>query len=284
MPKPPAFLDKVQGIVDFVEDPCHAPWLVYLQLARPALGNAVITLLSFGMDDVFRGWVKPSNLKPLRGFRRFRGGGRRGGRGGGIPEIGEMIGKHLPGAGGLNQATYGGTTRFIWTIDGAIQRVLWYWLVLDVTVTFFYDWASAVQESRFCRASSGVRAGGSGGAVGFPFNLWRAPPHNMPATQISPGWVYSDLSGATTGPIGKPIFGAFGFGGVPNPNEPWMGKTGVRFFPVGAVAGEDGSRTMPDGRRTSVAASNMGSNRTIAPVIWTDSGSMNDCTSSWSAF
>ena len=58
-PRPPSFIDKVNGIVKFIQNPCIAPWVVYVELAAPAAGKAVLTLLDFGFDDVVRGALRP---------------------------------------------------------------------------------------------------------------------------------------------------------------------------------------------------------------------------------
>jgi len=145
MPKVPGYLQGFNGIVYLLENRCEDPWTVYLELAFPALGKAIITLLSFGMDDVIRGYFRPS--KGLRGLRHGRKG-RKGGRPrGGIPEIGEMIGEKLPGRETFKQRTVSQGVKYLWVIDGIIQRGLWYWLVFDILNTFFYDWASAIFES-----------------------------------------------------------------------------------------------------------------------------------------
>src|SRR5690606_41018058 len=41
--------------------------------------------------------------------------------------------------------------RALWFIDGVIQRLLWWWLVIDLTTDFLYEWTSLVNESIYCR-------------------------------------------------------------------------------------------------------------------------------------
>lgn len=147
MPKQPGFIDKVNGIINFIENPCFAPWTVYVETALPAAGDALLTLLDFGFDDVVRGFARPRGLRAKPHFFR---GGRRGRRGGGIPEIGELIGKAIPGQQQFSRRKVSNGVKHLWLVDGVLQRGLWWWLVADVSVTFAYNWASAIQESAFC--------------------------------------------------------------------------------------------------------------------------------------
>lgn len=144
MPKIPPWLKGFNGIVYLLENPCNDPWVVYAQSAFPAVGQAALTILSFGMDDVMRGYFRPT--KGLRALRH----GRRGAKGRrirGIPEIGETIGEKLPGREFFAQRTLSQGIHHLWIIDGVIQRGLWYWMLLDIINDFFYDWATALFES-----------------------------------------------------------------------------------------------------------------------------------------
>lgn len=146
--KPPGFFDKWNGIIDFFDNPCNAPWTVYLESAREPAGELAITLLTFGWDDVLRGAIRPTNIRSGRHGRR----GRRGkGRGGGIPEIGEGIGKRLGKGLGWQKPTFSQGLKSLWLLDGVIQRGLWYWLVVDAGTDFLYGWTSNIQQSEFCQ-------------------------------------------------------------------------------------------------------------------------------------
>jgi hypothetical protein len=149
MPPPPTTLKKIQAIVDFVEDPCAAPWTVYLELARAPAREALMSLMTFGLDDIFRGFFRPKGI-----YRRARTGRRRRGpRGVGlIPELGEMIGANLPGAEKMQGRAFGSATKFFWQLDGVLQRALFWWMVVDVATDFLYDWSSLINRTAFCQA------------------------------------------------------------------------------------------------------------------------------------
>ena len=172
MPQQPDFINKVNAVIKYFENPCDAPWAIYFETALPALGEAILTILDFGFDDVVRGAVRPKGLRSGRHTRRGRRGG---GLGKAIPEIGEMLGAMVPGSKAARDRKVSQGVKNLWLLDGVIQRVLWYWLVADVTATFAFNWTSAIQESRFCKnqgsgaALASVPSGGVCFAVG---NFW----------------------------------------------------------------------------------------------------------------
>lgn len=141
-------IDRVQSVVKFFEDPCQAPWSVYFELALPALGEVVIELLSFGLDDVIRGYFRPKGL-----YRRGRTGilARRFGKYARIPELGEMIGAHIPGADTIKGRKISSGLRHLWLIDGALQRLLFWWMIVDLLTDFLYNWTSAINKTEFCQ-------------------------------------------------------------------------------------------------------------------------------------
>lgn len=149
MPKAPSWIDKVNFIEDFVQNPCDVPFLLYAKAAYKPAGKALLSLLSFGMDDVARGFFRPKGLRSGRHGRKGRSA--RKGRGkkriGSIPEIGEEIGKRIPGARKAGDPVED-AAKMLWKVDGVIQRGFYYWMIADVTTTFFYDWASAIVDAR----------------------------------------------------------------------------------------------------------------------------------------
>jgi hypothetical protein len=176
MPRQPTFIDKVNAIIDYVENPCEAPWMLYVETALPAAGQAILTLLDFGFDDVVRGALRPRGLRSHKHTRR----GRRGrGLGNAIPEIGELIGANLPGAQQAKGRQVSQGVKNLWLVDGVIQRGLFWWLVADVTFEFLYAWASAIQATKVCSAQAKGRSyyKSSDNAVFFSLgNFWTSPP------------------------------------------------------------------------------------------------------------
>ena len=70
MPRPPSWLDQINTVVKFIDNPCDAPWAVYFETALAPAGRALLTLLTFGLDDVIRGFARPKGLRSGRHGRR----------------------------------------------------------------------------------------------------------------------------------------------------------------------------------------------------------------------
>jgi len=88
---------------------------------------------------------------PIRGGKNKTGKKGRVGRRGQIPELGNSIGKSLPGSKFFQGRKVTGAERWVWTLDLAVQRVLYYWLVADITEDFVTNWTTAIMESEDCR-------------------------------------------------------------------------------------------------------------------------------------
>jgi len=165
----PIIPETWNAVTLLVQNQCDAPWTVYFETALPALGEAAITLLTFGLDDVARGYFRPKGVRGGFHWRKIRNvAGRAPNRfQRGVPEIGEEIGKRLPGAERVRNRVVSDGVRHLWRIDGVLQRGLWYWMVADVTGEFLINWSTGIIESEFCRdaAKSSALYEGSGGGV-----------------------------------------------------------------------------------------------------------------------
>ena len=172
----PTFFEKLNAIVRFIEDPCDAPWLVYLELAKEPAVNAILTWFTFGLLDVTRGYFRPRGLRIRRHGRGKGKGGARSGRLGRVlaripglgDDVGNFIGKRLPGAQLVNQRQVSQGVKNLWIIDMGLQRILWWWLVIGITTDFLYEWTSLLQETKWCQRTHelGLYATGvTGGAL-----------------------------------------------------------------------------------------------------------------------
>jgi hypothetical protein len=141
---------KWNRVIDFASNPCDAPLSTWFQTFRPAAGKAVITLLSFGIDDVARGYFRPKGIYP----RGCLGRKRRGRSAVGIPELGEEIGKRLPAAEGIKSRSFGTVEKYLWLGDGIAQRVLFWLMVADIVTDFTYDWATGIYREGFCSTAA----------------------------------------------------------------------------------------------------------------------------------
>jgi hypothetical protein len=147
----PDFEIKVNTIIDFWSNPCNAPWTVYVETLYPALGRMLLVLVDTSLLDLLKTYLEPRQGS-TRGPRRKKGR-RRGGRIG-IPDPAVMIAKLIPGRSMWEGMDIGANARFLWQIDGIIDRGLWYWLIVDATTEGFYWWAVGIQEERFCQPTN----------------------------------------------------------------------------------------------------------------------------------
>jgi len=114
---------------------------------------------AFGLGDILRGYFRPTNLRGIGGGTRvpIRGGKNKKGKTAhknkipAIPEVGDEIGKKLPGSQFFQARKVTGAERYFWIIDGYTQRALWYWMVADLTDDFITEWTTAIMESEACR-------------------------------------------------------------------------------------------------------------------------------------
>ncbi len=151
MPRPPIdpdSFDKVNFVIDSWTTGCDAPWYIYIETMKPALLAAFITLITFGWDDVLRGYLRPRGLHPRRTGKRKGKWSRRVPR---FPEIGEMIGSTIPGAEEVKGKRWSTPLKTLWRIDSAMQAIFFFWLVVDVAEEFAFAWTSLLYESYWCR-------------------------------------------------------------------------------------------------------------------------------------
>lgn len=145
-------IDRVNSVIKFFHDPCEAPFTMYIELAKPAKTKLVLGLLTFGLDDVFRGFARPRGLLLRTRTGRRRGRGRLSYRYRmGIPEIGEMLGHNIPGAEKMATRGIHQLAKWLWIVDYGLQRVLYYILIIDLITDFLYEWTTLIGKSGFCQ-------------------------------------------------------------------------------------------------------------------------------------
>lgn len=141
MPQPPSWVDKVNFITYWWTNPCDFGLEIYFRTALPATGKLVLSLLDFSIDDILRGYFRP------KGTRSGRHGRRRPYKKGAhafIPEIGEMIGKNLPGSEVVPNRAIDQGVEHLWRIDGWVQKWSYRLMIVDVVTDFIFDWWSGI--------------------------------------------------------------------------------------------------------------------------------------------
>jgi len=134
----------VNNIVFLWQNPCAATPSAYFQTLFPAAGEALITFLSFGWDDVLRGAVRPKGA--YCGRRKQKKPRARPGilRQLLTDDVGNNIGKHIPGTKTIRARPTSSGVNFLWRADGVLQRGLFWWMVSDIVNDFFVNWSSGI--------------------------------------------------------------------------------------------------------------------------------------------
>lgn len=201
--------DKINYIVKTLSDPCDEPWLLYAELAIPAFGEAILMILGFGLDDVVRGWARPKGFKTRKQRRRLLTKIEKAGKFGRIIrfipglgfDIGNTIGRLLPFAAAARTRKVSQGIRNLWIIDGVLQRVLWWWLIADVTIDFFYAWTSLMEKAGRCETQGMSTLFWQGG--GTPLPLGDAWAVTVGGTTIKCRGAFSPGCDRTSLPAGK---------------------------------------------------------------------------------
>ena len=183
---------KWNRAINFAMQPCEVPFSVYIETLRPAAGRALITLLTFGIDDVARGMFRPKGV--YNNCRRGRK--KRSASSVYLPEFGEEIGKRLPGAEGIKSRSFGTIEKRLWILDGISQRVFFWLMVGDIITDFVYDWATGVYREGFCKTAG--RATGLWSAKGVFTSNWESG--QAECTPIPSWWDNIGQWGAGAGP------------------------------------------------------------------------------------
>lgn len=149
MARPPGIIERANYIVRSFNNPCNAPWAVYVETALPAFLEVWIALVCFDILDVIRFIFRPAGLRSGRHIRRGRKGDKRRRKQG----LGRRVANKLPALKTLSGRKVSQGVKNLWIIDGIGQRLLWWWLVADVATSFLYNWTSMVRKSEFCQAA-----------------------------------------------------------------------------------------------------------------------------------
>lgn len=154
------FIEQVNFVVAVYQSECQNHWSVYLETFTPAFLEFLVGITDFDEGDVLRFIFRPKGLK--RGGHLKAGGLRR------------FAGK-IAGLKQLQGRKYTNGVRNLWIFDTALQKLFFWWMVVDLVTQFVYRWTSLAFERAQCMGGSAARTaiGGSlftlGGWQGFRF-------------------------------------------------------------------------------------------------------------------
>ena len=160
-PPKSSLIRRVPRIIELWENNCDPTWTVLIRTAGPALTSAALMLVDIDMRGFMRGWILP---------KQKRGGGRilRGARARTVltrtgravrsvaafwGEGGQVSGRALHANRVAAGKQIGKAGHFLWELDQVTQRLLWFWLLVDVTTQFAYAWTSGIYTSEECSQS-----------------------------------------------------------------------------------------------------------------------------------
>lgn len=161
MTRHPDALEKINYVVQFAMDPCDAPMQIYVKSFEKAALKLLIAWFAIDMVQVFTGYVRPHGA-----LRRPRGSGHRRSK---PPRSKpktwlskanrwlsfdpyDALGRNLPGGDDLSARKVHHGVHTLWSVYDHMQKIAYWVMVFNLTVDFFYDWASGVKESKYCQA------------------------------------------------------------------------------------------------------------------------------------
>ena len=145
--KRPQWVQDVNQLIKFTALCKGSNWQLLAELAREPLGEAFLALIVPSATDVIRAYTRPKGLRTGGHLKRIERRGRRILR---LEDTSEIIGKRMPGYELLHGRKVPGGAKFLWEIDGLIQRGFWYWLIADVVHDFLIDWSTIPLRSEDC--------------------------------------------------------------------------------------------------------------------------------------
>lgn len=151
---------KIQFIWKQIIDPCDAPITVWIWLMWAPFKKLILQWYAVDVLQIYTAYLRP-NFAPYRPrSRRHWGGGKKKKRPKGSRrrinpvafDPNEFIGDTLMGFNELGGFRPYPGEMFIWTVEGVIERLLFYWMILDLGTDFLYEWTSAVAATKYCHA------------------------------------------------------------------------------------------------------------------------------------
>jgi hypothetical protein len=166
---------KLNYVIDYFHDPCPTDPIIYVKTAIPVAYRIVVGLVTFGMDDLFRAYFRPKNLRGGCGGRRGRNPPHKTG----IPQTEELFAHELPGGGGKFYDPFvDDGTRFLWKIDNVTQHGLYYVFIAELAEQGYYNWVTLIQaqqQGTYCGRGAGLKDGPALVSTGYDEWRWIEP-------------------------------------------------------------------------------------------------------------
>lgn len=164
----PSILQEIQFIKFYLFNPCEAPFMLYIETALPTAGEIALELLAFDFVQFVKTIFKP---KWVRSGRHTRKGHRGKRKGGGIPEIADLVAEQLDPDGTMKIERWNLPGAILFEIGEIADRVLWTIFLVEAYESLFVNTIIGVIESdkshcpyigRALRQDSYIVIGGAG--------------------------------------------------------------------------------------------------------------------------
>jgi hypothetical protein len=123
---------KANYVIDWWQNPCSAPFEVYVETALPAFLEVIVFMITLTPQDLIKSHVERSTKRGAR--RRAVALGRRG------ATKTERALKHF------------------WRIEGLAERGLFWWAVVDLAVDGAYRWTVLMDQTIWCSGGGSLLA------------------------------------------------------------------------------------------------------------------------------
>lgn len=159
------FERRLDWVINSLSDMCDAPITVWIEKLWQPLGTLVLSWYVVDLKNVFVAYLRPGLFAIEGRSHRHWGKGQKGkprtGFGSAWEKLGEVagwdpnevLGKGLWGADELRARPLPPGASFLWIFEGVLERLFFFWMVLDLGTEFLYNWMSAVEETKYCAAS-----------------------------------------------------------------------------------------------------------------------------------
>ncbi len=159
-PKVPDLEQRLPFIWRQFMDPCDAPITIWVEAFWPAFVNALLSWFAVDASQILMAYIRPGVGRWYTVGYRHVGGGKRGSRKPGGKwwekisgwDPNEVIAKEIGGWQELKGfELLPGEVEF-WLVEEVIEKEFFWWMVLDLSTTFLYEWTSGVAKSKYCQA------------------------------------------------------------------------------------------------------------------------------------
>lgn len=158
VPRERGFLQQLNTIKELVESTCEDKWHLLITLAAPAAGEALLLVLIPSPQEILENYLQPRGRRGTKKRANAGTGQRQKTRWGALrwwqkitfPDVDQIVANNLPGRDVFEGRKTGNAESAFWLGIDVLDRIGWYWLLLDVGRTFISEWSSGIVESRFC--------------------------------------------------------------------------------------------------------------------------------------